>query len=62
VPFLSVLRRGPRLGYRLKLTLLPLTFPDDDAPEGGQPHNQVVGEHGEYEVDSDGGKTGHATE
>ncbi len=30
VPFLSVLRRGPRLGYRLKLTLLPLAFPDDD--------------------------------
>jgi hypothetical protein len=44
VPFLSVLRRGPRLGYRLKLALLPLTFPDDDAPEGGQLHNRIVDE------------------
>jgi hypothetical protein len=34
-----------RLGYRLKLTLLPLTFPDDDAPEGGQLHNRIVGEN-----------------
>ena len=44
VPFLSVLPRGPSLGYRLKLTLLPLTFPDDDAPEGGQLHSRIVGE------------------
>ena len=44
VPFLSVLPRGPSLGYRLKLTLLPLTFPDDDAPEGGQLNNRIVGE------------------
>jgi hypothetical protein len=36
--------RGPRLDYRLKLTLLPLTFPDDDAPEGGQLHNRIVDE------------------
>src|SRR5258708_2332618 len=61
VPFLSVLRRGPRLGYRLKLTLLPLTFPDDDAPEGGQLHNRIVGGKRRISYGSDGVRNWHAT-
>jgi hypothetical protein len=53
VPFRS--SEEGRLGYILKLAVLPLTFPDDDAPEGGQLHNRIVGErNGEYLVDRDG--------
>jgi hypothetical protein len=29
---------------QIKVTLLPLTFPDDDAPEGGDLRNRIVDE------------------